>query len=580
MKKEPKNSLLDAIHEIEENHPSINSDEKGIVDIITFCDNPHYLNLPGNNFHLYMSQRVILKTFYMGTRGNENLKLTKEEWEWLYSHEEDEERDGIIYKKNIREVIEKLLKNEKIPDFKGFKELNLVLGRRGSKTILASVISSYEIYKLLVIGNGDPHEFYGLPYDDEIAVINVALSQQQAGRLFAQIQARIRNGPFFADRVANETTTEIRFFTDKDLEKKKIGDANLEIKGSLFILCGHSNPDTLAGYSTILILFDELAYYDESGKVTGSYFYNRLKPSLAKFVKHGDGRVVQISSPNAMNGIFYDTHHRAKNDLSILSYQLPTWCSNPEITYESLRGDRERNPESFVVEYGAQWAKGGVYGNYFESGLVERCIRTDIEPHIRPMYGFNYFLHVDPAKNGNRYVALLVAKEYYTNNRGQRRIRVRLANIWAWEPQPGIGLLYNEIDKEMIRICGIFHPMVVSYDQYNSVSSLQLLRSHGINAIQTSYNRAFKNKIYQNLKDMMSYQPDSELWLYDEPRLILEMKSLKYRPTMRGISLVVDKHGEIKTDDCCDCLAGAAAMASEGLRMALPAPVTVRTGFI
>jgi hypothetical protein len=105
---------------------------------------------------------------------------------------------------------------------------------------------------------------------------------------------------------------------------------------------------------------------------------------------------------------------------------------------------------------------------------------------------------------------------------------------------------------------------------------MQMLRSHGINTVQTSFNKGFKNKIYQNLKDMMAYYPVPELWLYDDPRLILEMKSLRFRPTARGVSLVVDKHGDIKTDDCCDCLAGACAMASENIRPSLPAPTTVR----
>jgi hypothetical protein len=151
--------------------------------------------------------------------------------------------------------------------------------------------------------------------------------------------------------------------------------------------------------------------------------------------------------------------------------------------------------------------------------------------------------------------------------------------MWVWDPEPGIGLLFNQIDKDMIHICSIFHPLAVTYDQFNSIQSIQMLRSHGINTIQTSFNRGFKNKIYQNLKDMMGYYPQPELWLYDDPRLILEMKALKYRPTMRGISLVKDKHGEVKTDDLIDCLAGATASAAETLRASLPPPVTVNMGF-
>jgi hypothetical protein len=77
----------------------------------------------------------------------------------------------------------------------------------------------------------------------------------------------------------------------------------------------------------------------------------------------------------------------------------------------------------------------------------------------------------------------------------------------------------------------------------------------------------------------MSYQPEPELVYYDDPRLTLEMKSLKFRPTIRGISLVCDKHGDVKTDDVVDCLAGACATASEGIRAPLPEPVVVNTGW-
>lgn len=584
---EVSNPLVDAIKLLQKENPELAQEEsRGMVDIMTFCNDPMYLDLPGNNFKLYVSQRVILKCFYRGSRGNENLQLDKEEWEWLYSHENNEERDGILYEKNGGEVIAKLLRKEQKKTYKHFKELHLVLGRRGTKTALASIISAYEIYKLLVIGDGDPHRFYGLPLDDEIAVINVALSKDQAGKLFNEIQSRLRNSKFFDRRIAKGTTSEIRIYTDRDLEQVRIAKlkgSQLTVPGSLLIMCGHSNPDTLAGRSAILILFDELAFYDESGKVTGSYFYNRLKPSLSRFIPYGDGRLVEISSPNAQSGIFYDIYAAAKNKETeaydeILSFQLPTWCANPDITYEQLETDRLRNPDVFGVEYGAQWAKGGIYGNYFPHELIERCVRLDIAPHTHRMPGVNYYLHVDPAKNGNRYVALLVAKEFYRNAQGRRRIRVRLANIWIWDPVPGFGLMFNEIDKQMIQICAKYRPMMVTYDQYNSVHSLQLLRSHGINCIQTSYNRAFKNKIYQNLKDLMSYHPDPELWLYDDTRLILEMKALKYRPTMRGVSLVTDKHGDVKTDDIVDCLAGAAATASEGVMSSLPMPTIVNMG--
>lgn len=572
------NALLEAIQEIRAIHSDVTVDnDSEIVDIITFCNNPRYLNLIESGFILRPAQKIILKCFYMGTKGNENLKLDKEDWEWLYSHEKDEEREDYVYKKNIDKVIKKMLKKEK--EGFNFSELNLVLGRRSGKTIITSVISAYEVYKLLVIGSGNPHKYYSLPEDDEIAVINVALSEKQAGRLFAQIQSRLRNAPFFKGRIAKETTTEIRLFTNTDL-KKKSSNPVLSVPGSILILCGHSNPDSLAGYNAILILFDELAFYDDTGKVTGEYFYTRLKPSLSHFYKYGDGRLVEISSPNAASGVFYRIHLESEEFDDILSFQLPTWCANPEFDYNhrELQRDRLRNPERFAIEYGAQWGKSGTYGNVFPEGLVERCVRPELHPHEKRMPGYNYYLHVDPANGGDRYVAVLVGAKMYIDISGRRRWRVYLANIWTWLPEPGMGLYFNKIDKDVISKCQKYRPVCVTYDQWNSIQSLELIKSNGFTCKQTSYNNSYKMKIYQNLIDMMSYSPEPELLLYDDSQLILEMKNLKKRIIKRGISIMPDKGAEVKTDDVVDCLAGAASMASGNVQMPLPTPVVVWTG--
>ena len=79
------NALSEAITQIKmTNEVSLKKKkQKEIVDIIEFADGEEFLDLPNSNFNLWISQRVILKCFYMGTRGNENLKLTKEEWECL-----------------------------------------------------------------------------------------------------------------------------------------------------------------------------------------------------------------------------------------------------------------------------------------------------------------------------------------------------------------------------------------------------------------------------------------------------------------------------------------------------------------
>jgi hypothetical protein len=586
--------LSEAIKRIEIDNPDLIEKEENIsndmVDVITFCNHPRFLDLPSNGLNLYIGQRVIIKAFYMGTIGNENLRLDQEEWEWLYERKENVEIEDVEYERNLREVIKKLHNKEKDAIYKPFTQLTLALGRRASKTLMASIITAYEAYKLLVINNGDPHSYYQLPNDDEIAIINVALSQKQAGRLFGQIMSRLRNSPFFKGRIAKETSDTIRLYTDRDLQKKTDGSI-LSVPGSILLLCGHSNPDSLAGYSAILLLFDEIAFYDETGKVTGKYFVNRLKPSLSKFYKYKAGKTVMISSPNTKNGAFYDSFmdsrsHDPKISESCLSFQMPTWDINPDVPYDEpeLAKDRNANPEMFVIEYGAQWATGGAYGNYFEGDAIERCVRYDLQPHNKPHPKMNYYIHVDPAKKSDNYAMVMVGKERYLNAHGQKRHRCVLAGLWVWKPTPGLGLQFEKIDLEVIRICSIFHPMSVTYDDYHSVHSVQRLRAHGINCNQVQLNNRVKAKFYQNLRDMMMYQPEPELLLFDNgfesSLLIGELKELKKKRTSKGFTILPDKSGDIGSDDLSDCLAGACSAAAEGLRPSLPSPTVVRTGWI
>ena len=99
-----------------------------------------------------------------------------------------------------------------------------------------------------------------------------------------------------------------------------------------------------------------------------------------------------------------------------------------------------------------------------------------------------------------------------------------------------------------------------------------MLQRAGYRCLQTSYNRGYKNKIYQNLKDLM-VKPEHPLWLYDDALLIMEMINIKFKPTPRGQSIGADKRGECATDDVVDCLAGAAFY---GLRAAFASTTRIK----
>lgn len=573
-------SLVDKI-KIENNvgdlsHIQKYKDEKTILDVMSFCNREDMLDLPGNNLRLFLSQRVILKTFYMGSLGNEDVELSDEEWKWLH---EKQQNSALCKIKRKTDGI-----NDGDPHNFNFRELNLACGRRASKTLIASIICAYEAYKLIQLD--DPYLYYNIPYDEEMAIINVSNSQKQSGRLFSQIKARIRNAPFFNGRIQGkgESNSELRVYTNQDLKKIKDKNVNISVEGSIVLICGHSNPETLRGYSSPCILFDELQYYTEHPVVSGADFYNALTPSITKFAMKGDGRLVEISTTGSPTGIFYNIHRQGQSledsFNQILGYHLATWDINDDLPYDCdfLSLERAKDSDSFDIEYGARWSNTGVTTRYFPEEKVRRSFKTSIYPQDRGEHGGEYFMHIDPAAKRNNYAIVIVQKKRYVNHRGQKRHKVILAKHYYWTPIGGLGLNLVELDDKALDIARTFRPRTITYDTWNSVHSVDYLKKHGFHAKQINFGKYSKQYYYQNLLDLMDRD---ELELYYDDIIMGELLNLKFKATARGIKISPDYRADIDTDDLSDGLAGAAWMAV-GVQMqnSYPAPITFNIGRI
>lgn len=547
-------------------------EEDGIVDILTFCNSPRYLNLPEEGFHLYRGQAAILKIYYFGSLGNENVILTDDDWAWL----NEKGQDNVIQR--LRAKTDGVNPGEAHNFI--FKELHLAFGRRASKTILTSIIVAYEAYKLIKLG--DPYAYYSIPRGEEIAIINVANSQNQANRLFAQIKERIRQAPFFRGRIDGEATASmVRLYTDVDIQRKNDPNTNIAVDGSIVLVCGHSNPDTLRGYSAAAIMFDEFAFYDENPKISGKAFYNALKPSIAKFDKKGDGRLVEISSVNGMSGIFYDIWRDGQSEdpafRDILSFRLATWDINDDLKYDGdfLTKARVQDPDAFNVEFGSMWSTSGVNKKYFSRDLIENCVKTHMFMQSKADPRYKYYAHIDPASSKDAYTLVIVYRVPYVTLRGDKRFRICMAHHQVWKPGV-MGLDFKDIDDQVFRICRAFRTVSVTYDVWNSVHSVEYLRRKGMYANRLQFSRGNKQLFYQNLEDLMNRD---ELWLYYEETIFGELINLKYKPSMRGISIDKDERSDTPTDDYADCLAGAAWMAiGREKKGSLPSTVVANIG--
>ena len=244
----------------------------------------------------------------------------------------------------IKEFFKKTPKGESV-----YNELVLSVGMRASKTYLSSLITTYELFQLLLFE--DPAAHFGLSRGSEIFLINAATNDDQAkDTIFAQTKAKIDNSPWFQAQSYKERTNEFKF------DNK-----------SVVVRSGGSNSDALIGKTAKLVLFDELdSFLSTQGKRSGQMVYSRLGKSVRSFGH--EGKKVSLSSPLTSDGVIMSlakmySGARISKDFEYGIYTkqqkmvvyLPTWKMNPTLTYEVLwNEDGQFDPGTFWRDFGAK----------------------------------------------------------------------------------------------------------------------------------------------------------------------------------------------------------------------------------
>jgi len=549
-----------------------------VVDIITFCEDDNYLGFLSTQppIILTLVQRIILKCFYAGSEANENLHLSKSEEEWLenWAENKDKQKQDII-----RNVLQK--HHDKIRIY----ELILVLGRRSGKTLLASIIATYEAYKCLELYN--PQEYYGLAPNNPIFILNIATAAPQAKHLYNEIRSRIRNGHYFRDKLNQESSSEEYTYLltqyDKDTNESLIkrGRHKELIKGSIIIQCGHSNSNSLMGSGIICLIFDELAYFNEgAGKSGGQKVYGDLIPATKAF-RHPDGtpaaRVVEISAPAGKSGVFYSNFKVSlePEGQNMMSFQFPTWECSPNIKCkEDLSAEFKKNEAEAMIRYGAEFS-ATMASVFFPPENIDDCVEHNSFCKERGTPYFKYYMHVDPALTNHNYALVILHQEIFLDKEShERKRRIVIDHIKKWTPSPGREIRITDVENYIIKLCSKFNIGSITFDDWNSASTIQKFRKKGLPVKRTPYRSSYKQLIYGELRDLVI---EKRLKIIPDELLIGELKSLQYRLIGNGFKVMPDPESEYPTDDYVDCIAGAAHMALSSNLFDLPKTTVIRT---
>lgn len=174
-----------------------------------------------------------------------------------------------------------------------------------------------------------------------------------------------------------------------------------------------------------------------------------------------------------------------------LAGQAATWEVNPTIDAEFLEAERERDPDLYRGEYGAEFLdSGGAYIPWEE-------IQAAVADHNELSPGLDLIAPVaavDPAFQTDPFTVSVVGHHPI------ERRRLRVALVRSWRPARGRELSVEDVLSEVAAICRRYGITRVFTDQFASAAIRQSLQRRGLTAREITMSASSKTAIYGELK--------------------------------------------------------------------------------
>jgi len=283
---------------------------------------------------------------------------------------------GLTLTKKQKVIARATLDTEDLPKGK-FSEATFICGRRSGKSDrLAANIAVYE-------ATTGGHEKYLAP-GERGHVVLTAQDKRACRVLYRYILAKFENSPLLSQLL-------------QEVRREEIDLAN-GLSISIFP-CSFRAP---RGFSVPVAVLDELAFFRHEGAVIDKEVIDSIRPGQATFP---GAKLIKISSPYSKSGELYRDFATRHQREDLLVFKATTWDMNPSVPKSFLANEKERDPEYFDREYGANFSAS--IGSAYDREYVEDCVHHG--RHELPYVAdFRYVAGVDPAGGGPDEFALSI----------------------------------------------------------------------------------------------------------------------------------------------------------------------------
>jgi hypothetical protein len=384
---------------------------------------------------------------------------------------------------------------------------------------------------------------------------------------------------------------------DLERRRRRIAESTSDI-ATFQIVPKESTPIAARGIAAFLQIYDEAAHVVKGvAKAPAEEVYESATPALDQFGK--DGFIYIPSSPWQRIGLFHNKYQEARelDDGGAAVYpekmllQLPSWglYQNWEqagqidmvdeehesyqrlaegmpngVKFKQLKGAIQEydddmrqieraNPETFKVERRAHFA--AVMDAYLNPNRISEMWDDNLTYTDRGALAINYRAHGDPSKSGAQF-GWAIGHVDRRDERGLPHVVFDIVHRWDPADYEDHNIDYDEIGTELEDYIDRFQPTEVTFDQFNSVSTIQRLRRYvagrrypkRIQIYERTATGPLNWKTYETFKTALGlgliHAPFHE-WANQE-LTFLQDKGGKVEPP---------DSGPVQTKDVADCLA-------------------------
>jgi len=395
---------------------------------------------------------------------------------------------------------------EKAPDGP-FRELWAIVGRRGGKSFMSSIIA---VYLALFHDYG---KYLGPGERGTVQII--AADRGQAQVILNYVKGILHSNPVFEQYIETELKETVDLSTG----------ISLEVMSCSF--------RSIRGRTVVCAIFDEMAFWRVEGANPDKEILSAIRPAMATIPT---SMLICISSPYARSGSIYEAHRDffGSDDRDILVWQSPTRVMNPTLSQDLIDRETIKDPSAAKAEWQAEFRDD--IESFLGPDAVEACAVLPGELGHEPDRVYQAF--VDPS--GGRADSFTVGIGFH----GRYTSKLRAAVIKAWDPPFNPEVVVFEICELLKR----YRIRTVTGDRYAGSWVTSSFEKFGIEYVTCDKP---KSDLYLMLEGLIN---TGRVEFAKDERLIRELVNLERRRGRQGKDLV--DHPPRGHDDLANSLAG------------------------